>query len=105
MRAMPLVDPNDDSVLRFVLEHFRYDPERHQRRNVVVAAYDNEPEFLRAFSELNAELAKGKQDGSVESNESISGRVKPPGSSSAARERRAAWRRATRGLPPTPENQ
>ena len=62
---VPLADPTDDSAVRFVLEHFRYDPERHERRKVVVAAYDNEVEFLDAFAESNAELAKRQQDGSA----------------------------------------
>ena len=100
MSGMPLVDPTDDSVLRYVLEHYRYDPERNERRNVVVAAYDNQAEFEAAFIAANAELAKRQQEGSAESKEHIMGRVANPGALRYARERRAAWRRATRGLPP-----
>src|SRR5271166_5524637 len=36
-----MVDPDDDSICRWVVSHFRYDPARNERRNVVVAAFDN----------------------------------------------------------------
>jgi hypothetical protein len=29
-----------------VVRHYRYDPDRRQRRHVVVAAFDNESEFM-----------------------------------------------------------
>ena len=47
---VPAVDPNDDSVWRWVVQHYRFDPERNQRRRVVVAAYDNEAEFDAALT-------------------------------------------------------
>ena len=34
---MSEVDPNDDSIWRWVLKHYRFDPERGERRRVVVA--------------------------------------------------------------------
>jgi hypothetical protein len=43
------VDPDDDSLGRDVVWHFRYDAVRDERRNVVVAAFDNEQEFLAEF--------------------------------------------------------
>lgn len=46
----PEVDPGDDSICRWVLHRYRFDPERRQRRNVVVAAYDNEAEFEVALA-------------------------------------------------------
>jgi hypothetical protein len=39
------VDPDDDSIRRFIVRHYRYDPDRHERRHVVVAAFDSEREF------------------------------------------------------------
>jgi hypothetical protein len=42
---MAQVDPADDSIKRFIVRHYRYDPERRERRHVVVAAFDNEPEY------------------------------------------------------------
>lgn len=46
---VPAVDPDDDSVWRWVLQHYRLDPQRKQRRNVIVAAYDNAAEFDAAL--------------------------------------------------------
>jgi hypothetical protein len=39
------VDPDDDTICRYVVRHYRYDPDRHERRHVVVAAFDNESEY------------------------------------------------------------
>jgi hypothetical protein len=104
MCSMPLVDPADDSTVRFVLEHFRFDPDRNQRRDVVVAAYDNESEFQAAFGEAQAELVKRQEEGSAESVERLSGRVLPAGYSAYQNQRRLAWRRATHGVHPDPEH-
>lgn len=101
MIAMPQVDPTDDSTHRFVLEHFRFDPDRNQRRNVVIAAYDNEAEFLIGCGEAQAELSKHQEEGRAESVEHLSGRVLPPGDAEQAQQRRAAWRRAMHGGLPT----
>ena len=98
MVAMPLVDPTDDSTVRFVLEHFRFDPERNQRRNIVVAAYDNETEFQVAYGEAQAELVRRQEEGLAEAVEHLSGRVLPAGYSKDAQQRRAACRRATHGV-------
>jgi hypothetical protein len=100
---VPLVDPTDDSTIRFVLEHFRFDPDRNQRCNVVVAAYDNEAEFQVAFAEAQVELSKRQEEGSAESLERLSGRVLQPDYSRNQSERRSAWRAATHGVHPSPE--
>jgi hypothetical protein len=42
---MSRVDPEDDSIERFIVRHHRYDPLRRERRHVVVAAFDNEQEY------------------------------------------------------------
>jgi hypothetical protein len=39
------VDPDDDTIVRWVVTHYRYDPDRRERRHVVVAAFDNPDEF------------------------------------------------------------
>ena len=39
------VDPGDDSIERFIVRHYRYDPQRRERRHVVVAVFGNEREF------------------------------------------------------------
>jgi hypothetical protein len=64
------VDPEDDRIQRFVVHHYRYDPQRRERRHVVVAAFDNEPEFLaclesvRAGIESRGELADPREHAS-----------------------------------------
>jgi hypothetical protein len=40
-----MVDPDDDTIARWVVAHYRYDPDRRERRHVVVAAFDNPDEF------------------------------------------------------------
>jgi hypothetical protein len=49
------VDPKDDAVERWLVVEFRYDPDRHERRNVVVAAFDSEAECSRRLVELRSE--------------------------------------------------
>jgi len=51
---MARVDPDDDSVRRYVLWHYRFDDRRNERRNVASAAFDSEIEFLREFGEHHA---------------------------------------------------
>jgi hypothetical protein len=67
------VDPSDDSRTRWVLQWFRFDPERNERRNVTIAAYSREREFDRASRKLQAELEALKSDGRAEDAEHISG--------------------------------
>jgi hypothetical protein len=43
---MATVDPDDDSIKRYVVRRYAYDPQRHERRHQDVAAFDNEREFL-----------------------------------------------------------
>lgn len=63
---MAEVDPNDDSIWRWVLHHYRYDSERRERRNVVVAAYSNEAEFDDALAtygrRIHDEITAGYRD-------------------------------------------
>jgi hypothetical protein len=74
------VDPNDDSIQRWVVWHFRYDPERKQRRNVVVAAFDNLDEFNETIQRLAAELRQRKDRGeTVDHREHIGGTPYEPG--------------------------
>lgn len=62
---LPEVDPDDDSTWRWVLRHRLFDPERRQRREVVVAAYDCAADFqgAAAYSRLiRAEIDAGQRD-------------------------------------------
>jgi len=48
---MSEVDANDDTVDRWIVWWYRYDHTRHERRNTVVAAFDNEAEFLQRIDD------------------------------------------------------
>jgi hypothetical protein len=77
---MAQVDPEDDGIRRFVVHHYRYDEARRERRNVVVAAFDDEAEFLACIEGLAAELARRRSTGEpVDRRENVSGVVKEPG--------------------------
>jgi hypothetical protein len=74
------VDPKDDTIRRFVVSHYRYDPSRRERRHVVVAAFDNEREFLARFEQIRAEIEQRRQRGEeVDAREHASGVVYEPG--------------------------
>lgn len=70
---MAEVDPSDDSRTRWVLQWFRFDPERKECRNVTIAAYSRKREFDREFRKLQAALEGLKPDGRAEDVEHISG--------------------------------
>jgi hypothetical protein len=74
------VDADDDTIRRFVVHHCRYDPDRHERRHVVIAAFDNEADWKACMFEAQAELdRRRKNGGDVEPNEHVSGVILEPG--------------------------
>jgi hypothetical protein len=79
------VDVDDDHVRRFVVQHYRFDPERHERRHVVVAAFDNEDEFIELIHSIEADIRRRAEAGAfVDKNEHASGMCLEPGHSRAA---------------------
>ena len=60
---MAKVDPDDDTIYRWVVQHYRYDPDRRERRHVVVAAFDNPNEFHTDIEERAAQLRARKERG------------------------------------------
>lgn len=77
---MPRVDPEDDSIERFIVRHYRYDPQRRERRHVVVAAFDNEPEYDACLVSVEAEIKARRDRGEpVDPGEHASGIVHEPG--------------------------
>lgn len=78
--AVPRVDPEDDSIERFIVRHYRYDPQRRERRHVVVAAFDNEQEFGTCMKSIQAEIKARRERGEpVDPTEHASGTVHEPG--------------------------
>jgi hypothetical protein len=55
------VDPDDDSILRHVVRRYTYDPVRHERRHMVVAAFDNKREYMRMLETLGRELERRRR--------------------------------------------
>ena len=74
------VDPENDNIRRFIVRHYRYDPARRERRHVVVAAFDNEPEFLACIERVRADIGQRRERGErVDPREHASGVVHEPG--------------------------
>ena len=78
--AVARVDPGDDGIERFIVRHFRYDPQRRERRHVVVAAFDNEPEFRACMDSVRNEIKARRDRGApIDPGEHASGVVHEPG--------------------------
>ncbi len=100
---MARVDPDDDDIRRFIVRHYRYDPERHERRHVVIAAFDNEHEFNACMKEASAEIDRRKNNGEqVDPAEHVSGIVHEPGYRRRAASRRLVFRALDHGADPHP---
>lgn len=76
---VPVIDPSDDSQWRWVVFHYRFDPTRRERRNTVVAAYDNEAEYSAAIDELSERVRTEIASGSRDAKEHVSGVIWNPG--------------------------
>jgi hypothetical protein len=76
---MSAVDPGNDDVARWVVHHYRYDSARNERRNVVVAAFDNAEEFDLEIAKRTAELRLEQAAGTRNAGEQISGVALPAG--------------------------
>lgn len=77
---MPRVDPEDDSIERFIVCHYCYDAERRERRHVVVAAFDSEREYRACFEIVQADIRRRREAGEpVDTSEHVSGRIYEPG--------------------------
>jgi hypothetical protein len=80
LQPVARVDPDDDSICRWVVWHYRYDPDRRERRNVVVAAFDNAHEFHADIEKRAARLRMRKERGDdIDPIERISGQMYEPG--------------------------
>ena len=70
---MAEVDHSHDTIWRWVIHHYRFDPARRERCNVVVAACDNEGEFNTEF-ERHAQMIRDTiAAGPRSSSESLTG--------------------------------
>jgi hypothetical protein len=77
---MAEVDAEDDSITRYVARHYRFDPERRERRHVVVGVYDNEREWRNRLDAITADIARRRSAGEdVDRREHSSGTLVRPG--------------------------
>lgn len=76
---MGQVDPDDDEVDRWVVWHYRYDVARSERRNVVIATFDNVAEFEDRIEAERSRLSHRKSAGEAEATEEITGTHMPAG--------------------------
>ena len=74
--CVAVVDPDDDTIARWVVAHYRYDPDRRERRHVVVAAFDNPDEFHTDIHVRAEQLRARRESGEdVDRLERITGRT------------------------------
>jgi hypothetical protein len=96
-----VVDPDEDTICRYVVRHYRYDPDRHERRHVVVAAFDNEAEFDACLVATEAALRARRDAGeAVDAREHVSGTVCEPGYRRRQQSGRLLRRAAVHGVWP-----
>ena len=78
---MSEVDPDDETVGRWLVIAHRYDDETRHFRYLPIAAYTTEKEFKRRFNLEAEKLDKRRSQGEAHYKESISGRwegINPP---------------------------
>lgn len=94
------MDPDDDSIRRFVVSCYRYDPDRHERRHVIVAAFDTKREFKACMEEVDADIRGRQERGEpVEPNEHVMGVELKPGDRRKQQDARLAERALDHGVP------
>ena len=97
---MATVDPEDDSITRFIAHHYRYDPERRERRNVFLAAFDDEAEFMDFVETRGADLRARQDAGEAEEREHVGGTVYEAGHLERVRNERLLSRALDHGVWP-----
>lgn len=96
---MAAVDPADDSIRRFVVLHYRYDPVRHERRHEVVAAFSRRREWEADLHRRICNLDRRRAtDPAFDRREQVSGQIHEPGHLARARTGHAAKRMVEHGV-------
>lgn len=97
---MAVVDPDDDDLMRWVVMHYRFDPVRRQRRNMIVAAYDNQAEFDEELDACDSRIRSGIESGDLDPQERVSGAIWEPGYRAAQARGRLARDAVAHGVDP-----
>ena len=88
LREVPPVESADDSIRRFVVHLYSYDPERHERRYIEIGSFDNEAEAMRCLGETQMSLMSRQERGEADQRDNVSMVVKEPGVDARNRRRR-----------------
>lgn len=94
---MALIDPNDDTLHRFVVWHYHFIEERHERKLEAICAYSSRREAEKYFRKKSAELQKLQSEGQADSKEYFSCGYQRPGSKEDSRRTRLEIRRMRSG--------
>ena len=98
-----MVDAGDDSIRRFIVWHSRYDPERRERRHVVVAAFDSQAEMEACLRSVDAQIEARRAAGEpVDVKEDASGTTRDAGDDRLAANGRMVSRGLRHGVRPGP---
>ena len=103
--CVAVVDPDDDTVARYVVAHYRYDPDRRERRHVVVSAFDNPDEFHADIHARAEQLRARRESGEdVDRLERITGRTYAAGYRRQQRDAHLLRRAIEHGVAPVVED-
>lgn len=72
---MAVVDPFDDSIVRYVIRRHQYDPETNHFRWFYESAFDNKREYGRKLQEEFDELGARQEKGEAHRKEQLAGGV------------------------------
>jgi hypothetical protein len=85
---VPHVDSSDDTVRRFVVNLYTYDPQRRERTDVEIASFDNEAEGMRCLGDAYLDLKSRQASGDADPRDRLSMVIKDPGVDERSRQRR-----------------
>ena len=94
---MPEIDPLDDSCLRYVVMHYAFDEQSHERTGRAVVAFDNEAEYREYATAATDDLERRQQAGLADSKEKITGVQWPAGYHAQGQSKRLARRAVAHG--------
>ena len=99
---MSEVNPDDDTVRRWLIQHYRFDPSRNQRRNVRVAAYDDESESRSELEKYTQKIRSEIAAGTRSNRETVSGVTFEPGHLAAQARGHEVRKAIEHGVDPEP---
>jgi hypothetical protein len=90
---MARVDPDDDSIKRYIVRFYAFDPSRHERRHQEIAAFDGKREAFACLGAGQVMQVLRRQLGSADPREYLTMIVKEPGAAERSRLRRLEEKR------------